>query len=307
MSAFMSQIQDFTQIGGRPKQKANRTSQRTGAANTVKANDLLANPSELAAPSRAAHHFNAPDAEAVLGLRRLLIKVVGASHIPESAGGSRRSCSAEVQLVTASGEPLPSSTLHVRTGPPNHFSTVKDTAPVWNAEYVAELVGDAFVRGGALRFDVWDEAVTPPIHIGDATIMGSDMLSLNLREEERSVPLYRTSTGQGGTPMPAGQLKVRLSYIDVRAGMVSLAQAMAVATESSEQQRRAAEEVSTAEAQLGILAKAVREEEDTVAFLRSDSVGPLGGHAGAAQREREEARVRKAHEASPRLKPRNPN
>lgn len=96
----------------------------------------------LVAPSvMTGHHFNAPDAEAVLGMRRLLVKVVSAKGLPDSTG-PRRSCSAEVQLVTATGEPIPAGTMHVRTGPANHFATVKDTAPVWNAEFVAELQGE---------------------------------------------------------------------------------------------------------------------------------------------------------------------
>ena len=165
-------------LGGQPRGRQKQNVKGPADANapaavTVKGNELMANP----VPAQGAHNFNAPDAEAVLGLRRLLVKVIGAKDIPESSG-SRRSCSAEVQLVTERGDPLPSSTLHVRTGPPNHFSTIKDTAPVWNAEYVAELVGDALARGGALRIDLWDEAVSPPIHIGDARVSGAEIASL---------------------------------------------------------------------------------------------------------------------------------
>ena len=90
---------------------------------------------------RSVHHFHAPQVEAVLGLRRLLVKIIGARDLPASRPGVKRSVTAEMQLVDDRGLALEGTPLHVRTGPPNEYSTLKDTAPVWNSEFVSE-VGD---------------------------------------------------------------------------------------------------------------------------------------------------------------------
>ena len=119
---------------------------------------------------RSVHHFHAPQVEAVLGLRRLLVKIIGARDLPASRPGVKRSVTAEMQLVDDRGLALEGTPLHVRTGPPNEYSTLKDTAPVWNSEFVSEVGDDTLSRGNRLRVDLWDEAASPPEHLGWASI-----------------------------------------------------------------------------------------------------------------------------------------
>ena len=149
--------------GAKPRPHGRKNVQKPGgaAAPTLAAQDVLTT-ADGSAPTRSIHAFNAPEAETVLGLRRLLVKVVGAKDLPDSVG-ARRSCSAEVQLVSELGNPLGTpGALNERTGPPNHFTTVKDTSPVWNAEFVTELPSELSAHSVALRFAVYDDAASPP-------------------------------------------------------------------------------------------------------------------------------------------------
>ena len=175
--------------GGAHKRRNNHVGggKAATAAATMAASDVLMT-ADGSAPTRSIHAFTAPEAETVLGLRRLLVKVVGAKDLPESVG-ARRSCSAEVQLVTELGSALPNGVLNDKTGPPNHFTTVKDTAPVWNAEFVTELPSDMQTHGVALRFAVYDDAASPPARLGEAYIHGSELERLCMREEERTLVL----------------------------------------------------------------------------------------------------------------------
>ena len=97
--------------------------------------------------------FNSPASEAVLSLHQLLVKVISAKELPRSSTAQRRNVSVEVTLVGSGGASIEGG-MHSRTGPPNHFSTVKDTAPVWNAEFVAEekdLIGSITALKGIVR------------------------------------------------------------------------------------------------------------------------------------------------------------
>ena len=249
-------------------------------------------------------------------MRRLLVKVVGAKDLPESAG-ARRSCSAEVQLVSELGAPLHSDALHDRTGPPNHFSTVKDTAPVWNAEFVAELPSDLATSGLALRIAVWDEACSPPAALGECLIHANELATVCMREEERTLPLEHPSPPSAagamlgasgmlattsGTATPS--IKVRLAYVDVRAAMAQLADAASLTeTVAAERAARASSEGAT-EKQLAIMSASIREEEERANFFWQEAQrkgGPLGGAAALAAREREDARVKKTQEDSATL------
>ena len=280
--------------------RQNITSAGGAAAATVSASQALTASGGTEAPApRVAHAFNAPEAEQVLGLRRLLVKVVGARDLPEKTSGIRRSCSAEVQLVDARGSPFGSGSLHARTGPPNHFTTVKDTSPVWNAEFVTELPGesaDLLSSGASLRFDVWDEAASPALHLGAARFPASELQRLCMREEERTLTLERPgAAGMAGSAGAAagGTLRVRLSYVDVRAAMALLGQAEAMAAEAEAGRASSASELAARDTQLKVLAAATREEEERAAFFHSEQRrgGPFGSAAQAAAKEREEARL----------------
>ena len=231
------------------------------------------------APTRSVHAFNAPDAEAILGMRRLLVKIVGAKDLPESAG-SRRSCSAEVQLVSELGMPLSGDAMHERTGPPNHFTTVKDTAPVWNTEFVADVPVDPATAGLALRLAVWDDAAAPPQHLGECLIHADQLQQLCMREEERTLALEpkapsaaamaagaRPMAGfaSGGTvALAAGGacIKVRLAYVDVRQAMTLLHDAHSLKDEVAHERTDFDETRATLETQLAILSGVAREEEE---------------------------------------------
>ena len=189
----------------KPHQRKNVAGQAAGlVASTVAASEVvLAEKGRGSpAPQRAAHAFSGPDVEAILSLRRLLVKLVAAKDLPDSQG-ARRSCVAEVELVDELGGRLGGSAigggvggfevLHEKTGPPNHFSTVKDTAPVWNAEFVAELPSDLAASGLALRIAVWDEACSPPAALGECLIHANELATVCMREEERTLPLEHPS------------------------------------------------------------------------------------------------------------------
>ena len=294
-----------------------------GAAPTIGASTLLT-ATDGSAPTRSVHAFNAPDAEAILGLRRLLVKIVGAKDLPESQG-TRRSCSAEVQLVSELGHPLGDGALHDRTGPPNHFTTVKDTAPVWNAEFVADLPADLQLQsaGLALSLRVWDDASSPPMPLGECLIHANELQQLCMREEERTVPLEMSTppsaatiaqsiaSGSGARPNPGyanalvpsqggpqPSLKLRLAYIDVRAAMGLLMDAQSMAQDIVVERAETDNNKSALETQLSILTQSMREEEERAAFFWQEAQrqGPLGGAAAIAARDREDARVKKAQE-----------
>lgn len=252
------------------------------------------------------HAFNAPEAEQVLGLRRLLVKVIGARDLAES-NGTRRSCSAEVQLVDDRDAPF-GSALHARTGPPNHFTTVKDTSPVWNAEFVTDLPGesgDLLTSGASLRFDVWDEAASPPTHLGVARLPTSELQRLCMREEERTLTLERSGVAgmSGMAAATSGTLRVRLSYIDVRAAMGLLSHAETMAAEAERARVSESADLSALRTQLKVLSIAMREEEERAVFFQSEKRrnGPFGSAAQAAAKDREEARLKKAQEDSATL------
>ena len=274
------------------------------AAPTIAASDVLMT-ADGSAPTRSIHAFNAPEAETVLGLRRLLVKVVGAKDLPESVG-ARRSCSAEVQLVSELGSALPNGVLNDRTGPPNHFTTVKDTAPVWNAEFVAELPSDLQTHSAALRFAVYDDAASPPARLGEAYIHGSELERLCMREEERVLVLeHSTLPGASGHISAAAAaaqhlptVRVRLALVDVRAAMGLLSEAAQSAAHAEEERAKTEERGKGLEMQLKILSSSMREEEERAAFFHQEAQrsGPLGGAAAIAAREREDARVKKAQE-----------
>ena len=256
--------------------------------------------------SRDNHAFNAPEAEQVLGLRRLLVKVIGARDLAES-NGTRRSCSAEVQLVDDRDAPF-GNALHARTGPPNHFTTVKDTSPVWNAEFVTDLPGesgDLLTSGASLRFDVWDEAASPPTHLGVARLPTSELQRLCMREEERTLTLERSGVAGMGAmaATTSGTLRVRLSYIDVRAAMGLLSHAETIAAEAERARVSEFADLSALRTQLKVLSIAMREEEERAVFFQSEKrrAGPFGSAAQAAAKEREEARLKKAQEDSATL------
>ena len=303
-----------------PQRKArkNVTAGSTGVAPTVAASDVLTTAGGTKPRATSVHAFNAPDAEAILGMRRLLVKVVGAKDLPESAG-ARRSCSAEVQLVSELGAPLHSDALHDRTGPPNHFSTVKDTAPVWNAEFVADVPVDPEATGLALRLAVWDDASSPPQQLGECLIHANELQQLCMREEERTLPLEHPgppsaaamaqsiTLGSKASPAPgfasgatAPTLKVRLAYVDIRQAMVLLHDAHSMREEVAVERQHFEAAKLEAETQLAILSGAAREEEERAAFfmIEANRSGPLGGTAAVAARDREEARIKKAHEDS---------
>ena len=170
---------------------ASASSKLAVTAPTVAASDVLV-PANGAAPTRSVHAFNAPDAEEVLKLRRLLVKVIAAKDLPESVG-ARRSCSCEVQLISDVGMHLGSDALHERTGPPNHFTTVKDTSPVWNAEFVAEVPATLQTARAALRFTVRDDAASPPQTLGEAIVHGDELQALCMREEEKTLSLSQSA------------------------------------------------------------------------------------------------------------------
>ena len=262
----------------RQKSRKNTSSGSTAVATTMAASDVLSTV-DGSAPTRSVHAFNAPDAEAILGMRRLLVKIVGAKDLPESAG-SRRSCSAEVQLVSELGMPLGGDAMHERTGPPNHFTTVKDTAPVWNTEFVADVPVDPATAGLALRLAVWDDAAAPPQHLGECLIHADQLQQLCMREEERTLALEpkapsaaamaagaRPMAGfaSGGTvALAAGGacIKVRLAYVDVRQAMTLLHDAHSLKDEVAHERTDFDETRATLETQLAILSGVAREEEE---------------------------------------------
>lgn len=276
-------------------------------APTIAAENLLTT-QDGSAPTRSIHAFNAAEAETVLGLRRLLVKIVGAKDLPESVG-ARRSCSAEVQLVSELGGPLGNGALNDKTGPPNHFTTVKDTAPVWNAEFVTELPHDLKTHSVALRFAVYDDAASPPARLGEAYIHGSELERLCMREEERTLVLEKSTVpgvygaSSASTAPHAPSIRVRLAYVDVRAAMGLLAEASRATAEAEAQRLESEAQGKGLEMQLKVLANSMREEEERATFFHQEAQrsGPLGGAAAIAAREREDARVKKAQEDSATL------
>ena len=244
------------------------------------------------------HQFNTPESEAVLGLQRLLIKVIGAKELPPSNNAQRRTCSAEVQLVGSGGAPLEGNPLHGRTGPPNHFSTVKDTAPVWNAEFVAELSDEMLNAGAKLRIDVWDDATSPPVHMGVAEVNEQELSRMVMRDEERTLALkaehISSLVGSGG-----GALKVRLAHVDVRRALAMLPQAEAETAAARERWGIAERDQGAAHVGVKLLATALQEEEVHAANLRqSIANGDAGSAAQVALqgKERMDARLTKAKE-----------
>ena len=81
------------------KSKQPRRKQHGGGGGGVAATVAASEMSPAAGGAkRGLSSFNAAEAEEVLGLRRLLVKIVGARDLPDKVG-SRRSCSAEVRLL----------------------------------------------------------------------------------------------------------------------------------------------------------------------------------------------------------------
>ena len=71
------------------KHRSKQTLSKSGTTlSTVSAGDYAGTPMAAgeAVPTKAAHAFNAPEAEQVLGLRRLLVKVVGAKDLADGGG-----------------------------------------------------------------------------------------------------------------------------------------------------------------------------------------------------------------------------
>ena len=257
---------------------------------------------------RSVHHFHAPQVEAVLGLRRLLVKIIGARDLPASRPGVKRSVTAEMQLVDDRGLALQGTPLHVRTGPPNEYSTLKDTAPVWNSEFVSEVGDDTLSRGNRLRVDLWDEAASPPEHLGWASIAAEAVGALAMREEERSLPLQTDEAARAGEGAVAasadhGQVRLRLAYVDVAKALKVVEAARAEAEQAKAALREFEGERDASEVQLQLLADAVREEEQEIAFYREgkddgQSAAASQERIASAAKERAEARVRKAQEDS---------
>ena len=222
--------------------------------------------------------------------------------------GREASVTAEMQLVDDRGLALEGTPLHVRTGPPNEYSTLKDTAPVWNSEFVSEVGDDTLSRGNRLRVDLWDEAASPPEHLGWASIAAEAVGALAMREEERSLPLQTDEAARAGEGAVAasadhGQVRLRLAYVDVAKALKVVEAARAEAEQAKAALREFEGERDASEVQLQLLADAVREEEQEIAFYREgkddgQSAAASQERIASAAKERAEARVRKAQEDS---------
>ena len=162
--------QRHTSHGTAPTVAASQLLFRAAQTPTALAADrALATPTAGAPPARGGTHaFTSAEAEAVLGMSAVVVKVISAKDLPEAASGGRRSCVATLKLVGADGAPLDDGALDARTGPPNQWSTVKDTAPVWSAEFTTPADAGRLGAGASLNLDVWDDAVAPPVRIGAA-------------------------------------------------------------------------------------------------------------------------------------------
>ena len=219
-----------------------------------------------------AHSFNSPASEAVLSLHQLLVKVISAKELPRSSTAQRRNVSVEVTLVGSGGATIEGG-MHSRTGPPNHFSTVKDTAPVWNAEFVSE-VSEELLSGANLRFDVWDDATSPPVHMGAALLEEAALRELRNRDEERSLPIRpeHASSAPGGG---GGALRLRVALVDVRDALARLPEAEAKATQAQHRVDAAEREQNGARVGMRLLASALQEEESQVAVLRHRTPGTV--------------------------------
>ena len=233
--------------------------------------------------------FNSPASEAVLSLHQLLVKVISAKELPRSSTAQRRNVSVEVTLVGSGGASIEGG-MHSRTGPPNHFSTVKDTAPVWNAEFVSE-VSEELLSGANLRFDVWDDATSPPVHMGAALLEEAALRELRNRDEERSLPIRpeHASSAPGG----GGSLRLRVALVDVRDALARLPEAEAKATQAQHRVDAAEREQNGARVGMRLLASALQEEESQVAVLRH---GTPGTQSAVSSQERVDARLAKAKE-----------
>ena len=234
--------------------------------------------------------FNSPASEAVLSLHQLLVKVISAKELPRSSTAQRRNVSVEVTLVGSGGASIEGG-MHSRTGPPNHFSTVKDTAPVWNAEFVSE-VSEELLSGANLRFDVWDDATSPPVHMGAALLEEAALRELRNRDEERSLPIRpeHASSAPGGG---GGSLRLRVALVDVRDALARLPEAEAKATQAQHRVDAAEREQNGARVGMRLLASALQEEESQVAVLRH---GTPGTQSAVSSQERVDARLAKAKE-----------
>lgn len=178
-----------------------------------------------------AHAFTSDGASAVLSMHRLLLKVISAKDLPPSPVGMRRSVVAVARLLDAQGgRLLPDAPLDARTGPPNHFSTIKDTAPVWNVEMVADLGGSGLPKGSVLSLELFDEAHSPAERLGRAYLPAEQLLSLCMSEDERTLELEPTA-GSLSVRSAQGTLRLRLAYVDLREGMRQLGAAKAAASE----------------------------------------------------------------------------
>ena len=228
---------------------------------------------------KPAHSFNSPASEAVLSLHQLLVKVISAKELPRSSTAQRRNCSVEVTLVGSGGATIKGG-MHSRTGPPNHFSTVKDTAPVWNAEFVSEVSAE-LLSGANLRLDVWDNATSPPVHMGAALLEGGALRELRNRDEERSLPIRPEHAGSapGGG---GGALRLRVALVDVRNALASLPEAEAKVAQAQQRVGTAEREQAGARVGMRLLALALQEEESHVAVLRQSTPGTHSGVSSQA-------------------------
>jgi hypothetical protein len=226
-----------------------------------------------------AHSFNSPASEAVLSLHQLLVKVISAKELPRSSTAQRRNCSVEVTLVGSGGATIEGG-MHSRTGPPNHFSTVKDTAPVWNAEFVSEVSAE-LLSGANLRLDVWDDATSPPVHMGAALLEEDALRELRNRDEERSLPIRPEHAGSapGGG---GGALRLRVALVDVRNALASLPEAEAKATQAQQRVDTAEREQAGVRVGMRLLTGALQEEESHVAVLRQSTPGTHSGVSSQA-------------------------
>jgi len=142
------------------------------------------------------------------------------------------------------------------------------------------------------------------LHLGVARFPAAELQQLCMREEERTLSLEQpgvpSSAAVAAAATNGGTLRVRLSYIDVRAAMALLGRADAMAAEAERGRAGGMAEVIALETQLRVLGAATREEEERATFFQAERTrsGPFGSAAQAATREREEARLKKTQEDS---------
>ena len=96
--------------------------------------------------------------------------------------------------------------------------SLKDTAPVWNSEFVSEVGDDTLSRGNRLRVDLWDEAASPPEHLGWASIAAEAVGALAMREEERSLPLQTDEAARAEADGLAAKANAVRASVTVDAG-----------------------------------------------------------------------------------------